>query len=102
MRGMISEASASVFVQTLKCLLSAGSLWSTILGRWGVRYVGPCALADRNHRTLLSPFRGLRMVTIMPQGFPSVNIELRAPVRLELDEEDAAELIATIQADRFQ
>ena len=46
------------------------------------------------------------MVTIMPQGFPSVNIELRTPVRLELDEGDAAELIdlliATLQADRFQ
>jgi hypothetical protein len=46
------------------------------------------------------------MVTIIPQGFPPVNIELHAPVRLELDEEDAAELIdlliATVLADQFQ
>jgi hypothetical protein len=46
------------------------------------------------------------MVTIMPQGFPPVNIELHTPVRLELDEEDAVELIdlliATVHADQFQ
>src|ERR1700733_12380543 len=75
-------------------------------GHLRVRCVGPRALRDRNIAPCSHRYGCLRMVTIMPQGFPSVNIELRTQARLELDEEDAAELIdlliATIQADRFQ
>jgi hypothetical protein len=97
---MTSQAAAPVsyfetpLVRLIAMVTNPGALASAALVhvRLRIETTAPCS-----HR-----LGGPRMVTIMPQGFPSVNIELRAPVRLELDEEDAAELIATIQADRFQ